>query len=226
MAFKQFPVIADGFNGTHRPLRIDSHIGTGIAFQPDKALDSRVRCRLLQGPDIAGCNTQLFRADEREQRPADNVEPAVVALTHHGAERLLGQNFGQNDVTVWIGQFEPLRIEPRLVRRIDIAPFRRIGGHDLVRFLIHNRRIAHAVGTEKISEVEFRRRTGIHADRGAVEFKGALEPERPADHDPLPVIIHDADEAEPERRVPGLAPGRVPRQQIDLTGLKSRKSNL
>ena len=61
--------------------------------------------------DILLGDIELFGVEHRKQRPLHDIEPLVVAMANHRAERLLGDDLGQNDVIIRIGDAKPFRIE-------------------------------------------------------------------------------------------------------------------
>ena len=61
--------------------------------------------------DVLLGHAEFFGADHRKQRPFHDVEPLIVAMAHHRAERLLRDHFGQHDVVGRVGELQALGVE-------------------------------------------------------------------------------------------------------------------
>ncbi len=78
-------------------------------------------------------------------------------------------------------------------------------------------------GREVVGEVLLVGGAGLHADAGAGELTHRRQAQRLAHHEGLAVVVHDAGEVEPERRVAAHGPGRVARKDVDLSRLQRRE---
>src|SRR5205823_2228495 len=77
-------VVADLLHDVVGPAVVERHHLADVAARTDEALDRRVLAfRLLI--DVPRGEAELFRLDHCEERPLDDVEPAVVAVAHRGA---------------------------------------------------------------------------------------------------------------------------------------------
>src|SRR5581483_12519045 len=113
-------VVSDLLHDVVGPAVVERHHLADVAARADEALDGGVAafCLLV---DVLGGKAELLRLDHREERPLDDVEPAVVAMAHRGAERLLGDELGQDDVIVGLRRARSAqRDEPRLIGGEDI----------------------------------------------------------------------------------------------------------
>ena len=142
-------------------------------------------------------------------------------MANHRAERLLGDDLGQDDVVSRIGRVGCARgVEAHTVAGVDITAPGEEGGTNLVDVVEDNRLDGHLVGAEIIGQVELGRTAGRNADRGAVKLLGAFHAELLVHHEALAVIVGDAGEIEAEGGVAGQRPGRVVGQHVDFTGLQ------
>src|SRR3979409_1289228 len=93
IAIKALAVIADGLHDPHHPILGQAELFAEIAVAPQYPFQLRVvRFHLLV--DVLLGNAEFFGRDHREQRPLHDVEPLIVAMAHHWAERLLRNDFG------------------------------------------------------------------------------------------------------------------------------------
>src|SRR5690606_28038868 len=110
--------------------------------------------------DIGLRNAVFLGVEQRIMRPANDVCPLGVALTNGQAERLLGDDFRQDDVIVRIGKRQTNAIEAGLVGRIGVATTGIVSGIRLFDLLEDNRIIFHLIGAEIVGHVQLGRRTG------------------------------------------------------------------
>ena len=96
-------------------------------------------------------------------RPVNDVEPLVVALAHHRAQRLLGDDLGEHDVVVRVGEAQALGVEAGGVRRERVAPAALIRLQRIVGRGEGHRLVLDVVGAEEVREVELGRRALLHA---------------------------------------------------------------
>src|SRR5260221_14459981 len=68
---------------------------------------------LQQLVDVALGDAFLFGLDQREDRPAHDVEELVVALAHRGRERLLRDSLRQDEVVVRLRRAHDMRAGER-----------------------------------------------------------------------------------------------------------------
>src|SRR6476659_7267135 len=87
-------VVADLPDDKVGPAVVERQHLAEVAGCADEALDGGVRAlRLLV--DVLRVEAELLRFDHGEERPLDDVEPAIVAVAQRRAERLLGNELGQ-----------------------------------------------------------------------------------------------------------------------------------
>ena len=153
-------------------------------------------------------------------RPFHDGEPLIVALPHHGTERFLGDDVGQDDVLVRFGELEPLGVKLGDVGGEYVATAAVIGREDLVQAGELDRRIGHVVGAEIVGHVELAGRSGLQAKGFAVELERRLHVERLADQESLPVVIGDRRKDQPEGSLARHGPGRVARKHVDVAGFQ------
>ena len=158
--------------------------------------------------------------------PAHDIEPLVVALADGRSERLLGDDFRQDDMIVRLGQRQSDGIQARLVGGVDVALAGVISLVHLVLLFEDGQLVFHLVGLEVVGQVEFGGGAALHADSGARQFQRRFHAKLLAGHESLAVIIVDGAEVEAELRVAADRPGGVARQKIDFARLKRRKAIL
>ena len=112
------------------------------------------------------------------------------------------------------------------VGRVDVASPLLIGRAGLSIGFDRDRLEFHAVRFEVVGKVQFGGSAGLDADAGAAQFLGALHAQVFADHEPLAVVVVDANELEAKIHVPAKGPGRVPGQHVDLAGSEGREARL
>jgi hypothetical protein len=93
-------------------------------------------------------------------------------VANERAERLLGDDLGQNDVCRRILEGRTRRREAGGVRGVDVAGTGKVLLLRLGVGLDRNGLVAHAVRREEVREVQFGRGAGLDADGRAVEFHG------------------------------------------------------
>src|SRR5581483_37104 len=87
-------VVADLLHDAERPALVQAEKLAQLAVASEEALDRRAaRVRLLG--DRARAEAELLGLDHGKEGPPHDVEPALVALAHRGAERLLRDELGQ-----------------------------------------------------------------------------------------------------------------------------------
>jgi hypothetical protein len=160
------------------------------------------------------------------QRPADDVAPFVVAVANERAERLLGDDLGQNDVCRRILEGRTRRREAGGVRGVDVAGTGKVLLLGLGVRLDRNRLIAHVVRGEEVGEVQLGRGAGLDADGRAVEFHGGRHAEIARNHEALTVVVVHAHEFEREVDVTREGPGGVPGQHVDFARCERGETGL
>ena len=161
------------------------------------------------------------------ERPAHHVEPLLVALAHHGAERFLGQVLGQDFPVIRLGQAGThVGGGVGLVVGVGVAAARFQQAEVLVVVLDQHRLEGDAAGAEVVGQVQFGGGAGLHADRGAVQFLDRLDVHRLLHDQALGVVeVHAyADQAQGGVARQGL--GGVARQHVDLARLQGRELGL
>src|SRR5262245_61493688 len=91
IAVEGFTVVADMLDDTHYPVLGEAELFAEIAVGTKHALEIRF-VGLDHLVDILLGDAQFLGIEHGKQRPFDNVEPLVVAMAHHRAERLLGDH--------------------------------------------------------------------------------------------------------------------------------------
>src|SRR5690606_15684055 len=101
VSFETLTIIAYLFDDVVGPLVVDAQILAHTRRHPQDTLHCRIRAveHLVY---VFRRNAILFGFYHDVQDPPHQVVPLVVALTHHRAQRFLGQRFGQDDVVIWI----------------------------------------------------------------------------------------------------------------------------
>ena len=166
-----------------------------------------------------GGDAELLGVYHGVEGPADDVVPLVVAVAGHGSERLLGDDFGQDDVVVGLGPLEALGVESGLVGGVHIAAPGLIGLVDLVAFFKGDELILHAVGAEEVGDIELGGGAGVCADGDAVQFQGAGDADFFGHEHSLSVVVVDAGEFA-VGDVAAHGPGGVAGEDVDFAGLE------
>ena len=123
----------------------------------------------------------------------------IVALAHDRAQRLLGDALRQNDMLALAGELAGThRGKARGIGRVGVAAAGGIGLQQLVELLDQHRLEGHLALAEVVREVELGRGARLHADRGAVQFLGALDAALGRHDEALAVVEIDAGDVEAE----------------------------
>ena len=137
-------------------------------------------------------------------------------MAHHRAERLFGDDFGQDDVIGRIGEGRARGGQPRGIRRIGIAGASQILLLALGIAVDVDRLEVHVVGAEVIGKVQRRGGAGLNTDRSAVQLLGRADAKRARHHEALTVIVVHTGEFDLQLGIAREGPGGIARQQIDL----------
>jgi len=116
--------------------------------------------------------------------------------------------------------------QARGVRGVRIAT---VGQIVLARFravLDRHRRVLDLVGAEEVGEVQFGRRAGLDADRGAVQFLGAFHALGLADDEALAIVIGRVNEGQLHVHVAHEGPCGVPEDHVAFLGVQQREPGL
>src|SRR6516165_9622848 len=108
IALEYFAVIADLLDDAHHPVLGQTELLAEIALDAQQAPDLgliRFECFV----DGLGGYAELLGIEYGVERPFDDVEPLIVAMAHHRPEWFLGNDLGQDDVVVGIGELELFR---------------------------------------------------------------------------------------------------------------------
>ncbi|ENN86993.1 hypothetical protein RHSP_13702 [Rhizobium freirei PRF 81] len=227
IAVEDFAVVTDTFDDVVGPVIGQAEVSAdgGTLLGAEEALDIRI-WRALHLIDVLLRDAEFLGIDHRIGRPADDVEPLVVALADGRAERLLGDDLRQNDVVVRVLQRQAQRVEAGLVGGVDVATAGIVRGVDFLELVEDHRIVLEIVGLEIVGEVEFGRRAGLHADGCAGKFERRFDVQFLANHEALAVIIGDRTELEAERGVAIDRPSGVTGKHIDFAGLQCSKAVL
>src|SRR5262249_31594601 len=123
IALEYFAVVADLLDDAHHPVLGQAKLLAEIALDAQEAPDLGL-VRLQCFVDVLGGYAELLGIDHDIERPFDDIEPLIVAMAHQRPERLLGNDLGQDDVVVSIGELELFCIELRDVGRKHVSPAR------------------------------------------------------------------------------------------------------
>src|SRR5262249_58246207 len=110
---------------------------------------------------VVGGYAGLLGIEHGLERPVGEVEAVVVAMARQRPQRFLGNDLGQNDVVVGIGELELFRVELRVVGRKHVAPAGFVGFYGLVRGAERDDFVLHVVGAEVVGEIELGRGAGL-----------------------------------------------------------------
>ncbi|MNQ77655.1 hypothetical protein D3C85_925390 [compost metagenome] len=220
VALEALAVVAHLLDDVVGPLLVQPQVGAAAGRDAQDALDVGVGALGLL-VHVLGRHAVFFGFDHRRQRPAHDVQPGIVALAHERTQRLLGNDLGQHDVIVGVLQLgDANRSQARRVRRKDVAAAGRERVDHFVEGLDHDGLVAHVVGARPIGQRVLVRGAGLEADRGAVDFLGALHAQRLRHQEALAVIEVDARMDDAQRRVALLRHSGVARQHVHFAGLQ------
>src|SRR5215213_956758 len=113
-------VVPDMLDDAERPVVRQADGLAELALRSEHALDLGVVV-LGHLVDVRLGDTELFRVDHGVVGPAHDIAPLVVTMADGGAERLLRDDFRQDDVLLGVRRLEALRIKARGVRREGVA---------------------------------------------------------------------------------------------------------
>src|SRR6476659_5995222 len=170
ITFEHFAVIADLLDDADDPVLAQAQLLAEVALDAQEAPDLGL-VGLQRLVDVLGGDAELLGIEHREERPLDDVEPWVVAMTDERPEWFLRDDFGQNDVVVGIGQLELLRVELRHVGGEYVATARFVRLHGLVGGTERDHLVLHVVGAEEVGEIELGGGAGLGAYRRPIELQ-------------------------------------------------------
>src|ERR1700751_3763760 len=81
-----FAIVAYRPNGTCGPIMLKAELLAELTFAPDQAPDVGIG-RFQRIVDRDRLDAELLGIDQRVERPFDQIEPLVVALSYHRPER-------------------------------------------------------------------------------------------------------------------------------------------
>src|SRR5215472_17759615 len=120
VSFIDLAIVAYRPNGTRGPIMLKAQLMAEFTFAPDQAPDVGIG-RFQRIVDRRRLDAELLGVDQGVERPLDQIEPLVVALSYHRPERLFRDDFGQDDIAVGRRELETLRVELRNVARKHVA---------------------------------------------------------------------------------------------------------
>ena len=219
-----FAVVADLLNNTIRPVLVEAEHAAHVLAGADQALHVGVGGRLAEFVDVRLRDAQLFGAQERGEGPAHDLEELFVTAAHGRTEGFLADRFGKDLVLRGILRERAHARKVGHVGRVDVAAARKEGALRRFGRVEDDRLVGHLVRVEVVGERLFRRRPGLHADRRAVQFLGALHVDVLRDDEALTVVVGDGDEDGALARVAGHRPGRIAREHVDFARLERREA--
>src|ERR1700730_14133886 len=158
-----FAVIADRLDDPRYPILGEAELFAEIAIGAEHALELRL-VRFGHVIDVLLGNAEFFGIDHRKQHPFDDIEPLIVAVANHRAERLFRDHLGKHGVIGRIGKLQTLGIELGDVRGEDVAAPGLVGLDGFVGAAERDHLILHVVALEVIGEILLGRGAGLHAD--------------------------------------------------------------
>ena len=209
VALEAFAVVADLLDDPVGPCGIEAEELAGVLRDAEEALDARILVARLLLVDVRLRQAVLLGFDHREQRPADDLEPFVVAASHRRAERLLRDHLRQDQVVVGLGRFRARSGEVAHVGRVDLAPAGEEGARDRFGGVEHDRLVLHPVRAEVVGDVLLARRAGLHAHGRSIQLLRAVDLQLRRNHEALAVEVVDAREHDAEGSIPRQGPGAV-----------------
>ncbi|MPL95813.1 hypothetical protein SDC9_41985 [bioreactor metagenome] len=209
-------IVAAGLDRLHGPVLLETSHRPEIAVDAEDAVDLRVLGALGELVDIGRGDAVFLRRDQREEGPAHDVAPLVVAMAHGRPERFLRDDFRQDDVVFRIGIGGAGGGQARGVGGIGVA-----GAGQILLFAFgvrinRDRLIGHVVRLEIVGEVHLGGGAGLDADRGAVELLGGGDAAVLAHHEALAVVVVHAGEIHLQIGIAREGPGAVAGKQVDL----------
>src|SRR6185369_10181792 len=121
VALEALAVVADLLDDAIRPLLVEAEELAGVFRDAEEALYRGILAARLLRVDVGLRESVLLGFKHREQRPAHDLEPLVVAAPHRRPERLLRDHLGQDDVVVGLRRFRARAGEVAHVGRVDLA---------------------------------------------------------------------------------------------------------
>src|SRR3954454_4956438 len=97
VALEDLGVVSDLLGRLVSPVAREAVLLSEIIAHAEQALDLRYLA-LLHLVDIRLRDAEFFGGNQREEGPAHDVRPLTVVLAHNRADRLLGDDLGQDHV--------------------------------------------------------------------------------------------------------------------------------
>src|SRR5690606_8824127 len=149
--------------------------------------------------------------------PASNVEPLRVTSANHRATRFHGDDFGQDDVIIRIGELGTLCSQSRRVSSVDDATAIVLGPHNSEQVHEHDGVEFHAVGGKVVSSVQLCGGGGFDTDSSAAQIESGFNAIGLAYHEALTIIEHGADKADAQLSVTAHGPGGGAGENVNFT---------
>ena len=147
-------------------------------------------------------------------------------MADDGTQRLLGNDFRQDNVLVRIVEGGARRGQSRSVRGVHIATVSQVV---LAGFFVGfdgNRLVLHIVGAEVVGQIELGGGAGLDADGGAVKFLGAFDALGLADQEALTVIVRGVDIVQLDVDITDECPGGVTDEDVAFLRVQKGKAGL
>src|SRR3984893_3263457 len=110
IAIIDFAIVADIANDARSPIPGKPELLAVAAYGADEPSDLRL-LRSERVVDVLRTDPELFGIHHRVQAPFHDQEPVVVLVPHHGRERLLGDDVGQDHMLAGVRKFQPHGVE-------------------------------------------------------------------------------------------------------------------
>lgn len=101
VVLEDLAVVADLLDRLVGKVGAETELLAHVAAGAQKALDRRL-VALEHFIDVLRVDAHLLGLDQRIEHPLGDGEPLIIATAHHRAQRLLGNQLGQDDVIVRI----------------------------------------------------------------------------------------------------------------------------
>src|SRR5690554_1620793 len=175
--------------------------------------------------DILTGNAHFFGVEHGKQRPLDDVEPEIVPLAYRRTQRLLGDDFRQNDRLLRLGQLDTQCGQLGGIGSQHITATRFVTPYRLLGSIENDGVELHVIGAEEVGHVELGGSPGLNTDSGTVEPINTIDAQLAVNHEANAVVERHPGEIDPQRGIAGGGPGGIARQQIHLARLQCSETD-